>query len=233
MQLSIGVINMLRHQENNNLTLYRHPLYRGLSVQVDKAPFIKQYLDRLYTVSQQAVDQYPRVFAFRFDLRIPASSCLVKDDYKNSLLKKFMSSFKAKIKHNRDMARKDNKYAHDSTVRYVWAREIGQHGKPHYHLVVFLNYDAFCTVGKYELGRDNIFNRLLEAWAVALGLPVAKVTGLVEIPKNAYYKLTSKNSADLNELDSFGEFFFRASYLCKAATKTYGDGQHGFGASRT
>jgi hypothetical protein len=26
--------------------------------------------------------------------------------------------------------------------------------------------------------------------------------------------------------------FYRASYLCKSATKAYGDGQHGFGASR-
>ena len=233
MQSSIGVINMLRHQQNNNLELYWLPAYRGLSVQVNKAPFVKQYLESLYTVCEQALDQYPRVFAFRFDLRLPVSNELVIDDYNNKLLKKFMSSFKAKIKHNRDMARKENRYAHDSTVRYVWAREIGQHGKPHYHLAVLLNYDAFCALGKFEMGRDNIFSRLQEAWASALGLPVSDVAGLVEIPSNPYYKLICKTPAESNELDEFGRFFYRASYLCKAATKAYTDGQHGFGARRT
>jgi len=32
---------------------------------------------------------------------------------------------------------------------------------------------------------------------------------------------------------SIAELFYRASYLCKAATKSYGNGCHGFGTSRT
>lgn len=221
---------MLRHQQNSNLILYNNPIYRGLPIQLDKGPFIEQYLERLYTVSQQTLYQYPRVFAFRFDLRLPASLELYPNEYRNQLFKKFMNAFKAKIKHNRYMASQKNKYAHDSTVRYVWARETGQHGKPHYHVACFLNYDAFCALGKYEAGRDNIFNRLQEAWASALGLPVSHAAGLVEIPLNASYKLLRNN---LNEVNGLDEFFYRASYLCKAATKTYGNGQHGFGASRT
>ncbi|MEA3172408.1 MAG: hypothetical protein QOI97_5356 [Pseudomonas sp.] len=44
--------------------------------------------------------------------------------------------------------------------------------------------DAFNALGKFEPGRDNMFNRLVEAWASALGLSVEAVSGLVEIPPN-------------------------------------------------
>jgi hypothetical protein len=89
-----------------------------------------------------------------------------------------------------------------------------------------LNYDAFNALGKFESGRSNMFNRLEEAWASALGLPVEAVRGLVEIPSNPTYCLRR------NDPQGQADFFYRASYLCKAATKVYGDGQHGFGASR-
>lgn len=71
-----------------------------------------------------------------------------------------------------------------------------------------------------------MFNRLHEAWASALGLPVSAVSGLVHVPDNAYYFLRRDDQA------SIAAFFFRASYMCKAATKVYGNGGHGFGSSR-
>jgi hypothetical protein len=117
------------------------------------------------------------------------------------------------------------KYIHDSKVRYVWAREIGYLGKPHYHVLILLNRDAFTALGKFELGRENIFNRLVEAWASALRLTLDECNGLVHIPDNPTYQLDRDDERELQEL------FFRASYLCKAATKVYGDGQHGFGCS--
>lgn len=71
-----------------------------------------------------------------------------------------------------------------------------------------------------------MFNRLSEAWASALRLPVSAVSGLVHIPDNAYYFLHR------NDQGSIADFFYRASYMCKAATKAYGNGGHGFGCSR-
>ena len=137
-----------------------------------------------------------------------------------------IESFKAKIRHNRQMAFQENKYAHDTVVRYVWAREVGQHGYPHYHLAIILNRDAYCALSKFESGRDNMFNRLQGAWASALVLPLDAVVGLVEIPANHYYHL----HRDDNE--SIAPFLERACYLCKSATKSFGNGSHGFGASR-
>ncbi|MNY72085.1 hypothetical protein D3C86_2105620 [compost metagenome] len=69
-------------------------------------------------------------------------------------------------------------------------------------------------------------SRLEEAWASALGMPVGYVAGLVEVPQNPIYRV------HYDDLGSQQDLFFRASYLCKAATKAYGDGQHAFGCSR-
>ncbi|AOX99694.1 hypothetical protein BJP62_04020 [Jeongeupia sp. USM3] len=89
-----------------------------------------------------------------------------------------------------------------------------------------LNEDAFCALGQFELGRDNMFNRLCEAWGSALGIPVEAAAGLVEVPQNPCYHLHRDGMVGVDD------FFYRTSYLCKAATKVFGDGVHGFGASR-
>lgn len=215
----------MTYQFNPNHTFHFGTEYAGLPIQ-DKGPFITEYLERLYRTMIRALNQYREVFTFRFDLRLPANHIPDRSVYENELIDRFIESFKAKIKHNRQMARRENPYAHDSVVRYVWAKEVGHRGRPHYHLAILLNRDAFCAVGAYELGRDNMFNRLHEAWASALGLPVSAVSGLVHIPDNAYYFLRR------DDQDSMADFFYRASYLCKAATKAYGNRGHGFGASR-
>ena len=217
---------MLRHSKNGNLAIHNESTFRGFSLQVDKGPFIRQYLERLDVTIGRALDQHSRVFAFRVDLRFPAAIDQRENEYTNKVVGEFIASFKAIIKHNRQMIRSEKKYAHDSSVRYVWAREVGQHGRPHYHLAFFLNYDAFNALGKFEIGRDNMFNRLQQAWASALGCPVEAIMGLVEIPSNPSYCLRRDNPQGIED------FFYRASYLCKAATKFYGNGQHGFGFSR-
>lgn len=217
---------MIRHSGNCNLILHHEPNYYGFPVQWEKGPFVQQYLERLLQTASRAMQQYARVFAFRVDLRLPAGIELPGYASTNQVIDRFLESFKAKIRHNRVMAYRVNRRAHDSSVRYVWAREIGGQGRPHYHIAILLNYDAFNALGRFEPGRDNMFNRLEEAWASALGLPVAAVRGLVEIPANPAYCLRR------DDLQSQADFFYRASYLCKAATKVYGDGQHGFGASR-
>lgn len=216
---------MTRHPTNQNLTLYYDSMYLGLPVQFDKGPFILEYLHRLHQTMACAINQYRRVFAFRFDLRFPSDQ---NHHFHagNEVIDRFFESFKAKLRHNRKMALRENKHAHETVVRYVWTREIGQHGHPHYHLAIVLNYDAFCALGSFVPGRDNMFNRLQEAWASALGLPLDAVAGLVEIPDNPCYHIYRDDN------ESIARFFYRASYLCKAATKVFGDGCHGFGASR-
>lgn len=217
---------MPRHPGNTNLILHYDATYLGLPVQQDKGPFVLSYLERLKQTIDLALAQYRRVFAFRVDLRLPVGQLLPDETFTNEIISRFIASFKAKIAHNRRRALAVYQYAHECDVSYVWAREIGERDRPHYHLVILLNRDAYCTLGNFTSKQSNIFHRLEEAWASALGLPVYAVTGLVEIPENPTYDLRR------DDQPSIEAFFYRASYLCKAATKSYGDGQHGFGCSR-
>ncbi|MCO1948124.1 inovirus Gp2 family protein [Pseudomonas aeruginosa] len=219
---------MPRHHSNTNLHLYHSSTFQGLPVMAEKGPFIEQYLTRLHSTIECSLKQYSRVFAFRVDLRLPLGVELPDYVYTNEVISRFLESFKAKIEHDRQRARTRYRYAHDSRVRYVWAREESRGERPHYHLLILLNGDAYFTVGRKTSSKQNIFHRLQEAWASALGLGGEEVSGLVEIPRAAGY-LVSRAAGDHGEL---ADLFLRASYLCKAATKNYGDGQHGFGCSR-
>jgi len=218
---------MPRHPSNRNLRLYDIPTYKGSKIQEQKGPFIEENLATLHRTITRAIAQHREVFAFRFDLRLPQFLKYMPQKYQNEVIDRFIESFKAKIKHNRRMALRENPKAHDSLVRFVWAREFGHRGRPHYHFAILLNKDAFCALGRYARGIDNMYNRVHSAWASALDLLPDDVMGLVHFPDNATYVIHRDNQ------DSFDEFFFRASYLCKSSTKAYGDGGHGFGASRS
>ncbi|RON49544.1 inovirus Gp2 family protein [Pseudomonas frederiksbergensis] len=217
---------MPRHPSNTNLHLLNGSEFEGLPIQADKGPFVIEYLHILRATMANALGDYPRVFAFRVDPRLPAGMDLSDDACTNTVIKHFIESFKAKLKHAQHVAAKNNIRVHNCKVRYVWAREVGSHGRPHYHLLFLLNQEAFHTLGKRDSVRDNMCSRLDEAWASALGLPLEAVSGLIHVPDNAVYYLRRDDAG------SQAELFNRASYLCKAATKVYGDGQHAFGASR-
>jgi len=63
---------MTRHQGNTNLRLHYSSTFEGLPVMVNKGPYVVQYLSRLKSTIELALDEYPRLFAFRVDLRLPA-----------------------------------------------------------------------------------------------------------------------------------------------------------------
>lgn len=217
---------MLRHQNNTNLHIHSDGLFEDLPVMVEKGSFIAEYLASLKNTIDLALGQYPRLLAFRADLRLPLGIDLPDYAHTNQVMSKFIESFKAKIEHNRAKARDQNPYAHESKVRYVWAREIGAGERPHYHLLILLNRDAFYTVGRLQSENSNMIKRLQEAWASALGLQLDQVRGLVEFPANSTFRI------DRGDTEALANLFHRASYLCKAATKHFGDGCHGFGCSR-
>lgn len=216
---------MKRHPENNNLKLIFDETYEGFKVQHQYAPLVEEYLSRTLYVTQLALIRHARTFAFRVDLRFPANTFL-GDLQTNKPLERFFASLKAKIHHNRKLRFDQSEYAHSTEISYIWCREIGEHGVPHYHLAVLLNRDAFFTIGQFEIGRNNIYNLLIEAWASALRLPLQASVGLVHIPENHAYMLTR------DDREAFSSFFYRMSYLCKAETKHFGNGVHSFGTSR-
>jgi len=219
----------LRHPDNNNLHLHYDDSFESLPVMVSKGPFIREYLSDLKHTIELAMAEYPRVLAFRVDLRLPQGIELPDYAYTNQVISKFFESFTRKIQYHQDRVG-ERGYARGCKVRYVWSREIGQEGKQHYHLLILLNRDAYYTVGRLGSERVNMISRMEESWAGALGLSTEQVRGLVHIPKNADYRVDREMRR--GEIDELPELFYRSSYLCKVATKSYGERHRGFSASR-
>ncbi|TRO23579.1 inovirus Gp2 family protein [Ectopseudomonas mendocina] len=219
----------LRHPDNNNLHLHHDDTFAGFPIQKGKGPYIREYLSDLKHTIELALAEYPRVLAFRVDLRLPQGIELPVYAYTNQVISRFFESFTKKIQYHQEKVA-ERRYARGCKVRYVWSREIGQGGRQHYHLLILLNRDAYYTIGRLGSDRVNMISRIEESWAGALGLPVDLMTGLVHIPKNAEYRIDRVKRRDKG--DELDDLFKRASYLCKKATKSYGDRQRGFGTSR-
>jgi hypothetical protein len=191
-----------------------------------KGPFVQQYLQRLKDTIDLASNQYSRVLALRIDIRLPQVDDPLGRAISNLVITRFFESFESKIQHNRDQAKKRNKWAHDTKVRYVWAREFGRGTRPHWHVVLLLNGDAFYKIGRFQVDRPTLKSRLDEAWASALGCSVEAVEGLIHHPVGGQWRLERGDQL------TFVSLFHRASYICKAATKQYGDRSRSFGCSR-
>ncbi len=176
----------LRHSANTNLHLYYDDIFAGFPVQKEKGPYIREYLTDLKRTIELALDEYPRVLAFRVDLRLPQGVELPDYAYTNQVISRFFESFTKKIQYHQERVA-ERGYSRGCKVRYVWSREIGQGGRQHYHLLILLNRDAYYTIGRLGSDRVNMISRIQESWASALGLPVDQVRGLVHIPKDAEY----------------------------------------------
>ena len=108
---------------------------------LDKGPFVEQYLEKLYQTLQYALNDYARVFAFRFDLRLPHGKTLTD----NAMTSRVVARLRRHWRRRSVMivcARRLNRLAHDTCVRLFWVRERGQVGLPHYHCIILLNRDA-------------------------------------------------------------------------------------------
>lgn len=220
---------LLRHPANTNLHLHYDNTFEGFRLMRDKGPFIREYLSDLKHTIELALAEYPRLLAFRVDLRLPQGVELPDYAYTNQVISRFFESFTKKIQYHQERVA-ERGYSRGCKVRYVWSREVGQGGRQHYHLLILLNRDAYYTVGRLGSDRVNMISRIEESWEGALGLPVDLMRGLVHIPKNAEYLIDRVNRR--RKGDELTDMFYRASYLCKVATKSYGDRQRGFGTSR-
>ena len=213
-----------RHPGNSNLHLHHENSFQGLPVMTSYSPFIAEYLERLHETTQLALSAHRRVFAVGFDLRFPDDDLPLESN--NTVISKFVDSLTVRIQSARERSRRLNGSAHQTQVRWCWVREIGREGRPHYHFVLLLNRDAYHTVGYFDSARENTYGRIHAAWASALRMPIDDTNGLVHIPDNAEYQLTRNDPVVMDQ------YFRRVSYLCKAATKVYGNRCRVFGCSR-
>lgn len=229
-----------RHPLNPNLTLHYGNTWRGLPVLGKYAPLVIEYLERILETMNFAVKDQSRTFPLRFDLHFPMGW----DDEGGEAMSRFIASLKAKIEadlNRRERQRKDKRQI-SCRLRFIWVKERSSSLRSHYHVFVFLNRDAYFTLGNFRSvkwlpgddlpppnERMNMAVRIRDAWGSSLGLPAAMAAGLVHFPENCSYSLDINSPSFWQD---FNDVFQRASYFAKVDTKHYGDRSRNFGCSR-
>ncbi|MCG6202335.1 inovirus Gp2 family protein [Psychromonas antarctica] len=189
-----------------------------------------RYLKNNKGLIDQALSQYPRIMAIRFDLHFPR--CYSDIDYDHSnvqfVITPFLKSLTAKLISNIKRRRKKNKRAADCRLNYIWVKEGDNDTAAHYHVVILLNNDTYNTLGKYGVFGDNLYTKIVEAWATALKIEVYDTRDLTHFPQNNIYYL-KKNTVDFEAV--YLSLYKRISYFAKVETKSYGNNQRNYGSS--
>lgn len=167
-------------------------------------------------VLAQAFKSHNRIAVMRFELKFPVGyiGC-------TEVISKFFDSLRYRLKN--DLVKKTESRGRtvQSDIGYVWVKELsGSHGW-HYHVALLLNYDVYNCFGLINGNNINMFNRILFAWAGAIGYSVNDARGLVHIPQNPVYKL---DRCSLTANEDIQAVLYRLSYLAKLKTKPYKTG---------
>jgi hypothetical protein len=205
--------------------LWHYWQYQGLPVNLHHGPLIHDYLDSIHQTIMLSLLHSPRTFAFRVDLRLPANFPVTD----TAVISRFFASLKAQFDAADAKNEREGKRVHPHNLRYVWVREIGKCGRPHYHVLVLLNKDRYRTLGSFDAEEGNLSARVTKAWASAVGLPLEQANGLVHFPENPQYLL---DTSDPSFMDVLKSLFFRVSYFAKEPTKFFDRAQRSYGASR-
>lgn len=214
---------------NTDLAVINNGQYQGLKV--NSRPLSAVYLDIILKTMQAAIIDHPRTFMVRFDLHLPQLN--FRDSpvvYDSTVITKFFKSLTAKIQHDRFIKGRKAKRVHPCTLRYIWAKERADADTDHYHVVIFLNNDAYSHLGDFNRFGQNLSTKIVEAWASALGLDDYSTRYLVYFPDDTPVYYINCNAEKYPE--TFGKAFYRLSYFAKLETKHYGDRTRSFGCSR-
>ncbi|REC94970.1 YagK/YfjJ domain-containing protein [Kushneria indalinina] len=223
----------LRHPDNDKLRLFYEETYCGYAVmQHEKGPLIENFLERSLFTLNLARETNRTTFAFRVDLHFPDAMPRSRMHDDNVVLARFFRFFFYELR------KANTKYP--PTPRYLWAREQASSNKPHYHLMLLFNKDAFDSIGKFApdydgiYSRQNIYHRIMRSWLKAMGFDAddPRFGQLVNVSKDPVTKVPWSNILHLDDWYAMDEAMFMASYLCKAYSKPFNQGIHVFDSSR-
>lgn len=222
------MFNPTLHHLNPNQPVYGYwndQSYNGWPIIMNRGPLIASHLAAISRTFDRALNDTPRAYAVRFDLRLPSDFNVADTD----VITRFFNALR-RLLEAADMEKaKAGKRVHPHKLRYCWVREWGVEGRPHYHVLIILNLDRYRTLGAFKNDGGNLSARIKLAWAIAVNDKLASAARLVYFPQNAEYRL---NRSSPEYLQNVQELFYRVSYFAKAETKVFGIGQRSFGASR-
>ena len=214
-----------RVSDNQNLTLHYDLHYQDLPVQVSRGPLVKEWLEKIRLCLLEQLARHSRILALRVDLRFPRSYWGYEDGH---LGNGFLADFKSYLEESLDQLPGNRN--HDLMV--LAAREYdSEERKPHFHVLILLNGNAIRGTGKWDLTRNNLYSRLYEAWAFALGMHAYEIEGLIQFVNGCEYsgdggRAIKHGSILLHRGDSksLKDLFRASSYLAKVDTKNFYDG---------
>lgn len=182
-------------------------------------PFWQQ---RITDTLLNALKAYPRVLMLRVDLRLPN----VQAATDAAVISRFIDSLKVKIAVYLLRKHREGNRKRMTDLRYIWAKEYGErNGKKHYHMVLLLNREVWCSAGNYN-DPASLAGLIKQAWCSALRVGTQEYATLAHFPESPVYWIDRGNNEQLQEA------LLRASYLAKDHTKVTGDGERNFGCSQ-
>lgn len=217
--------------------LIKHEFNDLLKVSTKMYGFISPYyLKRSLEVVHSVLEQWPRIFAVRIDLRFANAywggdsdipTCFQRADAQS--ITRFIESLKSRL---REDHWRNGKRGEPSLPKYIWVREQEASEHPHYHFFLFFNKDHYAFLGDYtNPDANNLATRIRRAWCSALALPYPDYAHLAHIPRNHSYWFDRKSAVIHSSM--YRKFLLRMTYLFKVRTKLVDDGMRNFGCSQT
>lgn len=204
-------------------------------------PINEHYWDRIQEIILKSSEVYPRLMAFRVDLRMPVDWSIHGPEYSDmpthfanndsGVITRFFKSMPNQIQYEQSIKKKNGLRIRQTDMFYIWVREIGVNGNIHYHLLIILNKDAYAFLGNTNNVGTGIIRKINIAWSRALGIDIEEASRLTEIPRHPCYYLNAKGDRNIHSA-KLDELMRRASYLAKQESKQYGTGNRNFGAGR-
>ena len=223
--------------QNSQHKLVIKDWFEGLPIQQLLIDSEERYLAQTLNTLNDAVSHYPRTYALRVDLHLPALRVPLRDHdrdevydmpFPERLMKRFVESLRAQIEASDRRRHQNEKRQYSCQIRYVWCRERHRSLVDHFHLVLFFNKDRFHRLGDYD-HRYSLASMVQKAWARALGECEQTSKSLVHFPKHHSYWIEEGKSGWEQH---YRALFNRLSYYAKKRTKPRGEGKRCFGCSR-
>lgn len=205
-----------RSPHNHNHTLHYDTVFKGFHLHMANAPYIQEFLERLYIVMLRSLENHRRILAVKFDLHLPANA---NPYMQRNPITDFIDRVKAGIASYQNSLKRQGKRVYPTEVEYVAKIEQVGSDREHYHVVIFVNKDTFYKVGNLSCVDPTQLGQIIrQAWLKTHGLPIYSPAALFHTTNPVFRVLYGPLNA--ND-ETHKEAFLHYSYLCKEQSTKY------------
>ncbi|MBE0131178.1 inovirus Gp2 family protein [Citrobacter amalonaticus] len=197
-------------------------------------PLNSYYMTRITEISDKAIEAHARTSVFTFVLRLPeyrdtGDSIACNPNLRAGLMERFTGALRARIDAHQERRQREGYQVYPTGLRYVWVREVGESGKSHYHVAIFVNKDTFNALGDYSRRDNNLGSYISDAWMSALGLlDMPEYRTLVSFTNTPHYLERLRQDRFERQRK---ELLSHLGYCAKERTKAYSKEERSFGGS--